>query len=68
MATRAVLNQVLDQLAEERLNQVLDYARYLSLQGEQNAWRQFGRQQFANAYGDDEPEYTLSDIKRNNQP
>mgnify|MGYP007047057015 CR=1 FL=1 len=68
MATRAVLDHVLDQLTDGRLNQVLDYARYLSLQEEQGDWRQFGRQQFATAYGDDEPEYTLNDIKRNNQP
>lgn len=33
---------------------------------EREDWARFGRQNLARAYGDDEPEYTMADIKRLN--
>lgn len=30
---------------------------------EDEGWREFGRRQLARAYGDDEPEYSVGDIK-----
>jgi len=62
------LSQVLDQLPDDRLDQVLDFARYLSWQEERREWQQFGRVQFAKAYGDDEPEYTPADLRKDGQP
>jgi len=64
MTTRDALDVVLQELPDERLSQVLDFARYLSSRTETEAWQQFGRSQLAKAYGPDEPEYTLDDVKR----
>ena len=33
------------------------------LQAEREAWFELGKRSLARAYGDDEPEYTLEDIK-----
>jgi hypothetical protein len=68
MSTREQLNQVLDALPEIRLHDALEYARFLSSldQGakeELDAWRQFGKKQFAKCYADDEPDYSSDNIK-----
>jgi len=41
----------------------LEFARFLSLREDREAWQEFGRRQLARAYGNEEPEYTLDDIK-----
>ncbi|MCI0378034.1 MAG: hypothetical protein L0215_10530 [Gemmataceae bacterium] len=46
----------------QHLREQLDRARQ-----EQEEWRGFGTQQFARAYGPDEPEYTEADIKHRDQ-
>jgi hypothetical protein len=63
MTTKEALEQILVELPENRLGEVVDFARFLSTQGEGGAWRQFGRTQLAKAYGSDEPEYNEVDIK-----
>ena len=63
VTTKQVLDSVLQDLPEDRLGELLDFARFLSWQEENEAWRQFGRQQLARAYGPDEPEYTEADIR-----
>ena len=63
MTTKQVLDSVLQDLPEDRLSELLDFARFLGWQEENEAWRQFGRQQLARAYGPDEPEYTEADIR-----
>ena len=63
MTTKEALEQILVELPENRLAEVVDFARFLSTHGESEAWRQFGRTQLAKAYGNDEPEYTEADIK-----
>ena len=50
-------------LSEDRLRALLHYVEYLADWEEQEAWSRFGLQNLANAYGDDEPEYTLADLK-----
>ena len=64
MTAREALGQILDELPDERLDQLLDYARYLAVQDEQREWQEFGRMQLAKAYGDSEPEYTEVDVQR----
>ena len=64
MTTKEALQQILQELPEDRLGELLDFARFLSWQEEQEGWRQFGREQLARAYGPDELEYTTDDIKR----
>jgi hypothetical protein len=63
VTTKEVLEQILVELPENRLGEVIDFAKFLSAQSESGAWRQFGQSQLAKAYGDDEPEYTEADIK-----
>jgi hypothetical protein len=63
LTTKEVLEQILLELPENRLGEVLDFARFLSVQDESEAWKQFGQSQLAKAYGSDEPEYTDSDLK-----
>ncbi len=68
MTTKATLDKLLQSLPEERLHQLLDFARFLQLQEERQAWQQFGRARFARAYGPDEPEYTPADIRAERNP
>ncbi len=63
MTSRDLLKGILQSLPENRLEEVLDFARFLSLQEDREAWQEFGRRQFSHAFGEDEPEYSLDDIK-----
>lgn len=63
MTTKEALEQILHELPEYRLGEVLDFAKFLSVQGEREVWRQFGQSQLAKAYGNDEPDYTEADLK-----
>jgi len=63
MSVKESLQKVLETMPEERLRDILDFAEFLTWQDERNAWRQVGQAQFARAYGSDEPEYTLADLK-----
>ena len=63
MTVKESLERVVDELPEERLHEVLDFALFLNSQDESKGWRQFGQTQIARAYGPDEPEYTLADLK-----
>ncbi len=55
---------IVDELSDERAVQLLDYARYLNWQEERRAWQDFGRSQLAKAYGDEEPDYSESDLQK----
>lgn len=63
VTTQETLHEILQILPENRLDQLLDFARFLSEHDEREAWRKFGRNQLARAYGPDEPEYSLDDLK-----
>jgi hypothetical protein len=63
MTVKERLQQVLDDLPEDRLLQVLDFAEFLNCRQEREEWRQFALGSLAKPYGDDEPEYTLADVK-----
>ena len=63
MTAREMLEQVLTDLPEERVGEVLDFARFVSAREEREAWREVGRAQLARAYGEDEPDYTEADLK-----
>ena len=58
MTSRDKFVEILEELPDDRVDQLLDYARFLTWQEEARSWREFGRRQFAKAYSDDEPEYT----------
>jgi hypothetical protein len=62
MNVKESLDHFFFQLLEPRQNELLDFARFLSWREEQKVWRSFGREQFAQAYGPDDPEYTTDDL------
>ncbi len=59
---RASLEPLLQDLPDDSLRQLIDFARFLAWQEEQKSWQEFGHSQLARAYGPDEPDYSLSDI------
>ncbi len=63
MTAREMLEQVLVELPDDRVGEVLDFARFLSARAEREPWAKSGWGQLARAYGDDEPDYTEADIK-----
>lgn len=68
MTSRDAFNQLFDEMPEDRLAQLFDYARFLAMREDRDQWQRFGQMQFARAYVDDEPEHTLHDIRRSNAP
>lgn len=64
MNARETIAEIARALPDDRVGQLLDYARYLSWRDEYTAWQEFGKLQLAKAYGDDEPEYTSADLQR----
>jgi hypothetical protein len=68
MNSRAELIAMIEALPDERVNQLFDFAKYLSWQQESRDWREFGKQQFAKAFGDDEPEYSEADVQTRPTP
>ena len=63
MTTKEALEEILLTLPEHRLDELVDFARFLSWQDERAAWQRFGHAQLAKAYGPDEPDYSRNDIK-----
>ncbi len=63
MTVKESLEKVVAELPEERARAVLDFAMFLSWQEDREGWRHFGQAQFQRAYGPDEPDYTLADLK-----
>ena len=45
------------------VREILDFARFVTADEERADWAQLGREQLSRAYGPDEPEYTLGDLK-----
>ncbi len=63
VTTKESLNQLLDELDETQVSEILDFARFLRTRAEGKAWRDFSLRQLERAYAEDEPEYTLADVK-----
>jgi hypothetical protein len=54
---------LMEDLSEESLQKLIDFARFLATEDERAAWRRFGQASLARAYGPDEPEYTVADLR-----
>ena len=63
MTVQEALHDVLQQLPEDKLKAVLEFAEFLSWKEEREAWQAFGIAQLARADGDNEPEYSLANVK-----
>lgn len=61
MTARESLNLLLSRLPDDRIGELLEHARLLADDADSAAWRGFGQTQFARAYGNDEPEYSMTD-------
>ena len=57
------LGEVVGRISARDLDELCDFAEFLASRRERGEWRQYGLAMLARAYGDDEPEYTLADIK-----
>ncbi|HZW32433.1 MAG TPA: hypothetical protein VFF52_17090 [Isosphaeraceae bacterium] len=68
MDARAQLEPLLEGLSEDRLRQLIDFARFLLTEPERQDWRGFGQEQLARAYGPDEPESTEADLQPSPRP
>jgi hypothetical protein len=66
MTNRQLLTEMLAELPDERLDELLDFAKYLAWKDDRASWQQFGQSQFAKVYGEDEPEYTEDDLLGSN--
>jgi len=64
MSARETLEKMLQNMPEDRLREVVVFATFLNWQEERDGWRQFGQSQLAHAYGSNEPEYSLTDLKQ----
>ena len=68
MSVKVTLEKIVDSLSEERQREVLDFAEFLVMQDDRAGWRRFGQAQLTRAYGPNEPEYTLADLKPEASP
>lgn len=59
MTVHDQLQALIKAMPEERARELLDFAEYLE---EREAWQRIGLAHLAQAYGEDEPEYTTADI------
>jgi hypothetical protein len=66
MSTLSRLEPILEGLSEDRIRQLIDFARFLSMEQDRQEWQSFGRDRLARAYGPDEPEYTDAGIRPSN--
>jgi hypothetical protein len=69
MSTREQIDELLAALSEPRLCELLNFARYLRWadaqeREEREDWLRFSLEQFARAYGPDEPDYSETDVKQ----
>ena len=63
MTTKQALTELLEDMSEEELREVLDFARFMSSRAEREAWGALAFAQLERAYGPDEPEYTEADLR-----
>jgi len=63
MSAKQSLIELLDRLPDDRVEEVLNFARQITDEAERSEWSHFGAERFAQAYGPDEPVYTLDDLK-----
>ncbi len=63
MSVKETLENLIDNMPDQRLREMLHFAEFLNWQHEREESREFGRAQLERAYGADEPEYTIADLK-----
>ena len=57
------LEPILEGLSEDRIRQLIDFARFLAAEQDRQEWLRFGQEQLSRAYGPDEPKYTEAEIQ-----
>ncbi len=61
-ATSTRLTDVLARIAEPDLAHLVEFAEFLAAKAERKEWQDYALARLAQAYGDDEPEYTTNDL------
>ena len=56
------LQEIIEDLSEEHLRALLEFAEFLDASEEREAWNRFGLDQLAKLYEGDEADYSLADI------
>jgi hypothetical protein len=67
-STLTRLEPIVDGLSEDRVRQLIDFARFLAMEQDRQEWSRFGQQQLARAYGADEPDYSEADLRPSRKP
>ncbi len=67
MTTLNRLEPILAGLSEDRIRQLIDFARFLAMEQDRQEWSRFGQEQLARAYGSDEPDYSEADLRPGRQ-
>lgn len=63
MTTREAINHTLDELTEEQMREVLAFSNAIRQDRDAAIWHLAGRDRLAQAYGQDEPQYTETMVK-----
>jgi hypothetical protein len=63
MTAKQLIENVVEELTEDQLRELAEFAQFLHWRKDREQWQQFGREQFARAYGPDEPEYGFEDLE-----
>jgi hypothetical protein len=68
LSTLARIELILEGLSDDRIRQLIDFARFLALEQDRQKWLRFGQERLARAYGPDEPDYSEADLRPNRKP
>jgi hypothetical protein len=63
MEMKEAIQELLENLPEERVREVLDFTRFIAQSNDAAEWRAFGQSQLSRCYGADEPDYSEADLK-----
>lgn len=63
MSTPELVDRIVRKLPTDMQRQLLTYATYLAMLAERMEWQQLSLEIMAREWGEDEPEYSLADVK-----
>ncbi len=67
-STLTRLEPIVDGLSEDRIRQLIDFARFLAMDQDRQESSRFGQEQLARAYDGNEPDYSDADLRPSRKP